>query len=64
LDADFTRDYGPEKSLEVALPEGFRVLQADGSFTAQQMLTILQRVKIVLDLGLPVLVLLQVVSPF
>lgn len=57
MDADFTRDYGPEQPLRLELPPGYTVLMASG-FSKEQMPTILQRAKIVLDLGMPVMTML------
>ena len=53
MDSDFIRDYGPENGVPLQLPEGFALLTAQG-FSPEQMPTILQRAKIILDLGMPV----------
>lgn len=51
MDPDFFTDYPPHPhALDLQLPPGYTYLLAKG-FSAQQMVLLLQRAKIVLDLG-------------
>ncbi len=52
VDPDFDRDYPPEQPMVFHAPVDWKVLYAQG-IPAAQMPLLLQRAKIVLDLGMP-----------
>eukprot|EP01034_Spumella_vulgaris_P026529 gene26529-33122_t len=52
IDPDFSRDYPPENEVTFQAPAGWRALYVQ-DIPAQEMPLILQRAKIVLDLGMP-----------
>ena len=52
VDPDFIRHYPPERPMQISAPKGYRVVYAE-DVPPSQMPLLLQRAKIVLDLGMP-----------